>query len=123
MKKLVILLISLISICGCSSSDDIPTYEDGYDDGYGDGYDSGYSDGFSDGYDEAPQPSNINITDSDIYNKGFFDAIEIAMECVQNENLSDIARESLEEFYDKYYDYVYGDKEEGKLLPGLPPGR
>ena len=107
-KNLVIFsLIFLLSMCGCSSSDDIPTYEDGY----------------SDGYDEIPQSSSIDITDNDIYNKGFFDAIEIAMECVQNENLSDIARESLEEFYDKYYDYVYGDKEESELLPGLPPGR
>ena len=59
--------------------------------------------------------------DSDIYNKGFFDGIERAMECVQLENLSSEAKEDLDYYYDTYYDYVYGRVENENLLPGLPP--
>ena len=50
-RCLYILLIIVIFVCGCSSSNkDIPTYDEGYQDGYDEGYLNGCDDGYYDGW-------------------------------------------------------------------------
>ena len=77
---------------------------------YNDGYSSGYEDGYVAGQEDSENIyyDSYAYYDSDIYNKGFFDGIERAMECVQLENLSSEANEDLDYYYDKYSAYVYG---------------
>ncbi len=114
------IFLILFLACGCSASEDESiSYENGYNDGYSAGYDDGYVDGQDDS--EDIYFDSDAYFDSDIYNKGFFDGIERAIECVQFENLSTEAKEDLDYYYDVYHDYVYGDTEDKNLLPGLPP--
>lgn len=122
MKKSYLKPVFLILFlaCGCSASeDDSISYENGYNDGYSSGYEDGYVAGQEDS--ENIYYDSYAYYDSDIYNKGFFDGIERAMECVQLENLSSEAKEDLDYYYDTYYDYVYDSVENENLLPGLPP--
>lgn len=56
MKKLTVIIASLIALCSLSACS-VNTYEEGYaegyDSGYFDGSDQGYWDGFEDGYDDG----------------------------------------------------------------------
>lgn len=49
--SLSVLLFSLLSLCGCTTSSE--TYEKGYVEGYDEAYEQGYEDGFNSGIEEA----------------------------------------------------------------------
>lgn len=108
LKYLFILILLITSGCTTthSTNEYSQSYQEVYETAYNNGYEDGYSAGFSDGLDDS------YIYDTDIYNKGVLMGIEYAMDCIPIEKLSEIEKESLDEYYNTYYSYVYGENYE-----------
>lgn len=76
MKKIVVLLISTLLLCGCQMED---RFDEGYDAGYENGLSDGEGKGYKDGYEEGYSESHTFIDDGHIYTlsdeeleKGFY---------------------------------------------------